>query len=147
MLCGRSNEADGRNGGAYQRYEEDMLLERIDLLKAGREGKGEQEREQDLDAGKRHPKPLQQLTGVDQAKQLLAADAASRPTFLLDNLRQLDEPYPTTSTREDPGSGERVITVAEAGSRSIDLLRAGCAAIWDSGMPIYALEVPPQLYE
>src|SRR5512132_3480016 len=62
MLCGRSNEADGRNGGAHQRYEEDVLLEGIDLLKAGREGKGEQEREQDLDAGQRHPKPLQQLT-------------------------------------------------------------------------------------
>jgi glycerol-1-phosphatase len=39
-----------------------------------------------------------------------------------------------------------VITVTEPGSRSIDLLRAGCAAVWDSGMPIYALEVPPQLY-
>ncbi len=101
------------------------------------------------------------LTGVDQAKQLLAADAASRPTFLLDDLRQLSEPYPRTRTDTDPGSGDRlitvgdaaitvagsVITIARAGSRSIDLLRAGCAAIWDSGMPIYALEVPPQLYE
>jgi glycerol-1-phosphatase len=100
------------------------------------------------------------LTGVDQAKQLLAADAASRPTFLLDDLRQLSEPYPHTSTQEDPHTGARritvgdavitvtgsVITVTEPGSRSIDLLRAGCAAVWDSGMPIYALEVPPQLY-
>src|SRR4029453_14118554 len=50
------------NGGAYQRYEEDVLLEGIDLLKAGREGKGEKEREQDRAAGKRHPNPLQQPT-------------------------------------------------------------------------------------
>ncbi|MEO9014672.1 MAG: HAD-IIA family hydrolase [Terrimesophilobacter sp.] len=101
------------------------------------------------------------LTGVDHPKQLLAADAASRPTFLLDDLRQLSEPYPRTCTDTDQGTGDRlitvgdaaitvagnVITIARSGSRTIDLLRAGCAAIWDSGMPIYALEVPPQLYE
>jgi glycerol-1-phosphatase len=101
------------------------------------------------------------LTGVDHAKQLLAADTASRPTYLLDDLRQLSQPYPPTCTQVDPATGEHritvgdavitvtanVITIAEAGSRSIDLLRAGCAAVWDSGTPIYALEVPPQLYE
>ena len=54
------------------------------------------------------------LTGVDQAKQLLAADAASRPTFLLDDLRQLSEPYPHASTQEDPRTGVRSITVGDA---------------------------------
>ena len=100
------------------------------------------------------------LTGVDQAKQLLAAAADSRPTFLLDDLRQLHEPYPATVSSTDPASGDQlftvrdaiirkagnVITVVQSGSRSIDLLRAGCTAIWDSGQPIYALDVPAELY-
>ena len=100
------------------------------------------------------------LTGVDQAKQLLAAAGDSRPTFLLDDLRQLHEPYPATASSTDPATGDQlftvrdaiirkagnVITVAQSGSRSIDLLRAGCTAIWDSGQPIYALDVPAELY-
>jgi glycerol-1-phosphatase len=100
------------------------------------------------------------LTGVDQAKQLLAAANDSRPTFLLDDLRQLHEPYPTTATSTDPATGDQLFTVGDAvirkagnaisvarsGSRSIDLLRAGCTAIWDSGQPIYALDVPTELY-
>ena len=39
----------------------------------------------------------------------------------------------------------QVLTVVTSGT-GVDLLRAGAAAIWNSGMPIYALEVPPALY-
>lgn len=94
------------------------------------------------------------LTGIDRNKQLLAADAKMRPTFILDDLRQLSEPYPATTTKGDVtivGSakvalrGNRVVIDA-AGDRPIDLLRAACAAIWNSGTPIYALEVPEELY-
>jgi glycerol-1-phosphatase len=100
------------------------------------------------------------LTGVDHAKQLLAAGKDSRPTFLLDDLRQLHEPYPATETSTDPAGGDalftvgdsiirksgNVISVVRSGGRSIDLLRAACTAIWDSGQPIYALDIPVELY-
>ena len=47
------------------------------------------------------------LTGIDGAKQLLAA-SESRPDFILDDLRQLFEPYPvrevtTKDGRRQPG--------------------------------------------
>ena len=99
------------------------------------------------------------LTGIDRAKQVLAADSSSRPSFVLDDLRQLHEPYPTISEGTD-AAGNRTVTVGDAivgirgnavsieaeGSKRIDLLRAGAAAIWGSGRAIYGLEVPPALY-
>ena len=96
------------------------------------------------------------LTGIDQAKQILAAVPDQRPTFILDDLRGLHEPYPETITVTEGDStitsvgGARVrrrahgLTV-ESGS-GIDLLRAGAAAIWSSGLAIYGLEVPAELY-
>ena len=92
------------------------------------------------------------LTGIDQAKQVLAAVPLERPTFILDDLRQLHEPYPATVSDGDVTtvgsasvrlSGQRL--AVETGS-GIDLLRAGCAAIWNSGLAIYALDVPAELY-
>jgi len=94
------------------------------------------------------------LTGIDRAKQLIAADTSSRPDYILDDLRQLFEPYPLPVTRADvttvAGAKVRVargrVEVLADGERSIDLLRAACAAIWGSGLPIYGLDVPPRLY-
>ncbi len=97
------------------------------------------------------------LTGVDQAKQILAAPAEERPRYILEDLRDLHEPYPATVESTDGDVvvttvGESVVrrtgsvlVVAASGSK-IDLLRAGAAAIWNSGRPIYALDVPPELY-
>jgi glycerol 3-phosphatase-2 len=99
------------------------------------------------------------LTGIDQAKQVLAADERSRPTYVLGDLRGLAEPYPVTYRSQD-ADGTRFVTVGEAtvrmqrhvvrveraGSDPLDLLRAGAAAIWDSGLAIYGLDVDPQLY-
>lgn len=101
------------------------------------------------------------LTGVDRAKHVLAADQRSRPTFIVDDLRQLHEPYPETTENVDRKSGavlvtvgtavvrfaKNVVSVERAGGRQIDLLRAGAAAIWNSGLAIYGLEVDPELYE
>ena len=96
------------------------------------------------------------LTGIDQAKQVLAANADSRPTFLLEDLRQLHEPYPAVEHQEAPDGA--VTTVGKAVVRrtanvlevergaGIDLLRAGSAAIWRSGLAIYGLVVPAELY-
>lgn len=100
------------------------------------------------------------LTGIDRAKQVLAADKHSRPTFIIDDLRQLHEPYPETREAVDPVTGHRliqvgeavvrmagnVVTIEKAGDRFIDVLRAGSAAIWGSGLAIYGLEVDPGLY-
>ncbi len=99
------------------------------------------------------------LTGVDNAKQVLAADSQSRPTYLLENLAGLHEPYPDIRDETAP-DGSRVVTVGSAvvrmvgnvvslvsaGDSRINLLRAGAAAIWGSGLAIYGLEVEPQLY-
>ena len=100
------------------------------------------------------------MTGIDRAKQVLAAPEESRPRYLLGDLRELFEPYPEAETRTEKRSGDSLVTVGDAvvrihrnrveidraGSRSIDLLRAGAAAIWGTGVPIYALEVDPGLY-
>ncbi len=100
------------------------------------------------------------MTGIDRAKQVLAAPVDSRPSYLLGDLRELFEPYPAANTRTEKLSGDTLVTVAEAvvrirgnavrierqGSNSIDLLRAGAAAIWGTGTAIYALDVDPGLY-
>jgi glycerol 3-phosphatase-2 len=97
------------------------------------------------------------LTGIDQAKQVLAAIPEERPTMIVDDLRGLHELYPETVVTIDGAAvittvgtasvrrEAQRITVASAGT-SIDRLRAGAAAIWNSGGAIYALEVPPELY-
>lgn len=96
------------------------------------------------------------LTGIDQAKQVLAAVPQERPTYILDDLRGLHEAYPETVTTE---VGSAVLTTVgtatvrregtvlslEKGS-GVDVLRAGAAAIWNSGLAIYALDVPAELY-
>lgn len=95
------------------------------------------------------------LTGIDRAKQLLAADADSRPTYILGDLRDLSRPYPKTSTARNGAVTVGTATVAiegndvrilQDGEDPLDLLRAACAAIWDSGRAIYGLEVPERLY-
>jgi len=99
------------------------------------------------------------LTGIDQAKQLLAADAASRPTFILGDLRELHEPYPEVrESVESDGSRlvrvrsaavrmrENVVSVEAEGDNEVDLTRAGTAAIWGSGLAIYGLDVAEALY-
>ncbi|PZE71589.1 haloacid dehalogenase [Curtobacterium sp. MCBD17_019] len=99
------------------------------------------------------------LTGIDQAKQVLAADERSRPTWVLGDLRGLAEPYPVTH-RETDRDGARIVRVGgarvrmqahvvrveERGDDSLDLLRAGATAIWESGLAIYGLDVDPALY-
>jgi HAD superfamily hydrolase (TIGR01450 family) len=95
------------------------------------------------------------LTGVDGAKQLIAAVPEQRPQYILEDLRGLHEPYPRASVARDGTvtveravvqvSGAEVRIVADGGSE-LNLLRAACAAIWNSGTPIYALDVPERLY-
>ena len=99
------------------------------------------------------------FTGIDGPKQLLAADKNSRPTFIVGDLRELHEPYPATiidtvtpgQTRFSVGEAivlltGNVVSLAVAGPKQIDVIRAAAAAIWNSGSAIYALDVAPELY-
>jgi glycerol-1-phosphatase len=99
------------------------------------------------------------LTGIDHAKQVIAAPPDSRPHFLLEDLRGLTEPYPVIEAGVDSdgsvvtrvGSAvirrrANVLEIEGAGTSKINLLRAGAAAVWTSGLAIYALEIPAELY-
>lgn len=99
---------------------------------------------------------LHVLTGVDRPKQLVAASRDMQPDFIVETLADLHEPYPETERlRGDVfqvGSARvamagHIVRVVAQGDRPIDLLRAGCAAIWDSGLAIYGLKVPEILYQ
>lgn len=100
------------------------------------------------------------LTGIDKAKQVLAAPEGSRPDYILGDLRELHEEYPATTQSQDRDGATtyavrdatvklhgNVVTVVEAGASPVDLLRAGAAAVWGSGLMIYGLSVDPALYE
>lgn len=100
------------------------------------------------------------LTGIDGAKQLLAAPLGSRPDFILKDLRDLHVPYPTATTDKRgvvsvgnarvslaPATGGMTdIVVENAGTDSTDLLRASCAAVWNSGKAIFGFNEPEQLF-
>jgi hypothetical protein len=95
------------------------------------------------------------LTGIDHAKQALAAPPGSRPTYILDDLRQLHEPYPETVTHADGsvsvGDAHVVkrgmeLVVTREGAHPLDAVRAACTLIWDSGLAIYGFTVPERLH-
>lgn len=98
------------------------------------------------------------LTGVDRAKQLIAAGPSDRADFIVGDLRGLTAPYPNVEVRAQPELavakvGKAQVTVAgadvridAAGPSNLDLLRAACAAIAASEKLIYALNVPARLY-
>ena len=94
------------------------------------------------------------LTGIDRPKHVLAAPAGSQPTFILGDLRELDQPYPVASVRDGVATvrGARVrvdgpdLIIDAEGAQPIDLLRAGAAAIWQTGRAIFGFRVPELLY-
>ena len=95
------------------------------------------------------------LTGIDRPKHILAAATDARPTYLLSDLRDLHRPYPQATVQNGTvivgDAAVRVestgdVQILSAGDSQIDLLRAGAKAIWDSGIGIFALRVPEQLY-
>ena len=94
------------------------------------------------------------LTGIDRPKQVLAAPRNQRPDFIVADLRDLFQPYPETIVKGDRTRvGDAVVEIdgvdlriVSAGERQIDLLRAGAAAIWNSGRAIFGFRVPEQLY-
>ncbi len=99
---------------------------------------------------------LHVLTGVDRPKQLISAGANMRPDYIVASLQELHEPYPHTETLSDGtakvGSAQvrmdgHIVNIVKHGDSPLNLLRAGCAAVWASGLAIYALVVPEEIYE
>jgi glycerol-1-phosphatase len=98
------------------------------------------------------------LTGIDGAKQVLAAHETMRPTFIISDLRSLFEPYPDVREVLDADGvrtvevgdtvvmmRENVVRVAARGTDELNLLRAGAAAIHSSGLGIFGIDVDPAL--
>jgi len=94
------------------------------------------------------------LTGIDRPKHVLAAPPDARPDFIVGDLRELSEPYPETvvdgartsvgsATVEIDGADLRIVS---EGSGPVDLVRAGAAAVWNSGRAIFGFRVPERLY-
>ncbi|KAA9135990.1 HAD-IIA family hydrolase [Microbacterium caowuchunii] len=94
------------------------------------------------------------LTGIDRPKHILAAPPSSRPDYILGDLRELHEPYPVTRVKGDVTIVREArvaidgvdVRILDAGSRPIDLVRAGAAAIWATGRAIFGFHVPEALY-
>lgn len=98
------------------------------------------------------------LTGIDKAKQVLAAPEEQRPTYILNDLRELFEEYPEATITEKDGTvsvevGKAVVTMKghvvrakRKGKEPINLLRAAATAIYRSGLRIYGLDVDPAIY-
>lgn len=98
---------------------------------------------------------LHVLTGVDRPKQLVAASKDMTPEYVVATLAELHEPYPSTVQLKNGsmqvgtarvGMDGHVVRIDAEGDSAINLLRAGCAAIWGSGLAIYGLKVPEILY-
>lgn len=100
------------------------------------------------------------LTGIDGPKQLIAASPLERPDYILADMRGLADPYPNVVV-EHPAAeivdarvgSERCVLngidlqIKSKGKDKLNLLRAACAAIWNSDKLIYALQIPESLYQ
>ncbi|MBN9606682.1 MAG: HAD-IIA family hydrolase [Actinomycetales bacterium] len=96
------------------------------------------------------------LTGIDGPKQLIAAAPEDRPDFVLADLRELAQPYLAPVATERRGGVEvrcgtavvsrrgAVIRLEKRGEK-VHELRAACAAVWGSGLSLYALDVDARL--
>jgi len=93
------------------------------------------------------------LTGIDQAKQVLAAAEDEQPTYILEDLRDLHRPYPEVTRSTDRDGVHtvevgravvrrkgHVVRIARKGS-AIDTLRAGAAIIYESRLKVFGLDI------
>ncbi len=94
------------------------------------------------------------MTGVATKKELISARVDERPTFVIQDLRELFLPYqePKQTKRgfELRKSsvellGNRVMSV-DGDPQSLDALRCACKVVWNSSVPIYGLEIEAELY-
>ena len=93
------------------------------------------------------------LTGIATKKELLGAKSDERPNYILSDLGQLFEDYPTIKPTKRGAVcragevellGDQVVCSSQ-NPRELDSLRAATSLIWSSGRPIYGLQVEPEL--
>jgi HAD superfamily hydrolase (TIGR01450 family) len=95
------------------------------------------------------------LTGVSTRKEVLGVKPEGRPNFILENLRELVEGYEAPRSIKNGFEcldarvelKKNVLKVTSGDPRGIGALRAACAAVYSSPVPIYGLEIPAELYE
>jgi HAD superfamily hydrolase (TIGR01457 family) len=95
------------------------------------------------------------MTGVTTRKELLAAKPDSRPTYVLETLKDLLGSYQApvkTKRGYKLGSTEvellaQKVLVSFGDPKSLEALKCACLTIWDSGKPIHTLDVEQALYE
>lgn len=92
------------------------------------------------------------LTGVDGAKELIAAPEQARPDYILRDLGGLLQPYPPSRDRSGGVQvGRSIVRVRDASVEVLrdgdpaDTVRAAAEAVWRSGLGVYALRVPDAL--
>jgi len=95
------------------------------------------------------------LTGVSGRKEVLGVKPEGRPTFIINDLGELESQYEEPKkTKRGFKCGKALVEllgnkvlVIDGEPKSVEALRAACAVIYDSGLPIHALDVDPKLYE
>ena len=95
------------------------------------------------------------LTGVSTRKEVIGIKPEGRPTYIIGSMSELLAPYkaPKKTKRGYSCDGAEVelldnkVVVTIGDPKSLGALRAACAVIYGSELPIYALEVEPALYE
>jgi glycerol-1-phosphatase len=95
------------------------------------------------------------MTGVSTRKEVLGVKAEGRPNFILESLTELVEGYAAPMAIKGGFAcldaevviKKNKVTLLSGNPKGIGALRAACAAIYSSPVPIYGLEVPAELYE
>jgi len=95
------------------------------------------------------------LTGVSTRKEVIGIKPEGRPTYIIGSMAELLKPYkaPKKTKRGYSCDGAEVellgnkVVVTIGDPKSLGALRAACATIYASEMPIYALDVEAALYE
>lgn len=96
------------------------------------------------------------LTGIDGPKELLSASGDRRPTFIVEHLGQLFEPYPEV-TKEPDGAvrcgetvvalrGTRQVTVLQGEISSVDALRATARLVWSTPYGFSGCDIPREIW-
>ncbi len=95
------------------------------------------------------------LTGVSTRKEVLGIKLEGRPNFIVGSMAELLKPYDVPKQTKRGFScanasvellGNKVV-VTEGDPKSLSALRAACAVIYSSDVPIYGLDVESALYE
>lgn len=110
-------------------------------------------------ANKARMKTLHVMTGIDTARQLLAAPKMRRPDFIIEDLRDLTADYEIPRETLETSSGDvffevgtaavrrsgNKIDLVRAGDRHIDTVRAACVAVWTSEYNIHGMHIGPEI--